>query len=218
MNSDFDRDRRPFEMIVNTVSSGLGLALAVAGLPLLIVCAARDDTAWPLVGVTIYGAALVFAYLAFTLYHLFKGGSRHRLFKIFDHAAIYLLIAGTYTPFTLVNLRGHGGWILFGVIWGLAILGVVFKVFCVHRFRIVAPLLYVAMGWLIVFAIKPALTYIPIAGIWLLLAGGVLYTGGLIFYALERIPYHHAIWHLFVIGGSVCHFLAVLRAVALPMS
>ena len=214
MTREFDQDRLPYEAFLNTLSSALGLLCALAGLPLLVTLAARNGSSWQVVSTAIYGATLVLSYLAFTLYHLFKSSSRYTLFKILDHAAIYLLIAGTYTPFTLVNLRGHGGWLLFGVMWGLAFAGVIFKIFFVHRFRIVAPLLYVVMGWMFVLAIEPALAYIPAEGLWLLLAGGLLYTGGLLFYAFERIPYHHAIWHLFVVGGSLCHFLAVLHDLA----
>ncbi|AMV73460.1 hemolysin III family protein [Desulfuromonas carbonis] len=215
MSDDFDQDRLPWEACLNTGSSALGLLLSLAGLPLVVVHASHHGSVWQVVSVSIYGATLVLSYLAFTLYHQFKTSRFHTLFKILDHATIYLLIAGSYTPFILVNLREHGGWWLFGVVWGVALGGIVFKVFFVYRFRVVAPLLYVAMGWLLVFAVKPALLYIAKPVLWLLLIGGLLYTGGLLFYAFKRIPYHHAIWHLFVVGGSLCHFFAVFQNVTL---
>jgi len=210
MNGDFDRDRLPAEQLLNTLSSALGLLIFLVGLPLLLVLAVRHGNVWHVVSAAVYGTTLVLGYTAFTLYHIFKNGDHHTLFKIFDHAAIYLLIAGTYTPFTLVNLRGHGGWLLFGVMWALAGAGVVFKTLFIHRFRIVSPILYVVMGWLIVVAIKPAMSLIPAGGLELLVAGGLFYTGGLVFYGIGKIPYHHALWHLFVIAGSLCHFLAVI--------
>lgn len=208
-----DRDRSPREKVYNTCSAGLGLVLSLAGLPLLVTLAALRGTVWHVVGSAVYGTALVIAYLAFTLYHVFRNGRRHRLFKILDHIAIYLLIAGTYTPFTLVSLRGHGGWTLFGIMWGLALAGTFFKAFFVDRFRVLSPILYVVMGWLLVIAIEPALERIPAGGLQLLLAGGLCYTGGLVFYGIGRIPHHHALWHLCVVAGSLCHYLAVLRHV-----
>lgn len=132
------------------------------------------------------------------------------MFSIFDHSAIYILIAGTYTPFLLISLQGALGWTLFGIIWGLAILGILFKVFFIHRFEFVSLMFYVLMGWLIIFAIKPLIQSITMAGFWFLLAGGLLYTIGAVFYAWRRIPYNHAIWHVFVIAGSACMYFSIL--------
>ena len=210
MNHDFDLDLLPHERLFNVLSTVVGLGLALVGVPVLLVSAALHGNAWQVTGNAVYGATLVVGYTSFTLYHLFKAGRHRTLFKILDHAAIYLLIAGTYTPFTLVNLRGHGGLALFVTIWAMAAAGVVFKAFWVYRFRIVAPALYVVMGWMLLVAVKPALIYIAPAGLGLILAGGIAYTGGLLFYGIGKIPYHHALWHLCVVAGSLCHFLAVL--------
>lgn len=196
--------------LANILTPALGLALSLPGLVLLVVKSARIGDGWQVVSCAVYGASLVIAYTAFTLYHVYKFHVRWgTLFKILDHATIYLLIAGTYTPFTLVHLRGHWGWTLFGAVWGLTLLGVVFKVFFVHRFKILAPLIYLAMGWLIVLAIKPAIRWIPADGLAWLFAGGLFYSVGLVFYAWKRLPFHHAVWHLFVLAGSTCHYLAI---------
>ena len=157
----------------------------------------------------IFGLSLVISYAVFTLYHIFKYHARWgKLFKILDHATIYLLIAGTYTPFTLIFLRGRWGWTLFGLTWGIAVLGIIFKVFYIYRYKIMGPLVYLAMGWLLILAIKPAVELIPRNGLLLLLAGGLFYSFGLIFYAWKRLRFHHAIWHLFVLGGQ---FLSLCR-------
>lgn len=196
--------------IANTVAPAIGFVLSLPGLVLLIMRAVDSGSAWYVVSFTIYGSSLVISYAVFTLYHIYKFHERWgRIFKILDHSTIYLLIAGTYTPFTLVVLRGHWGWTLFGAVWGLTVLGVVFKFFFVHRFKILAPLVYLFMGWLIIFAIKPAIALIPPGGLHLLLAGGVFYSLGLVFYAWKRLLFHHAIWHLFVLAGSACHYFAI---------
>lgn len=196
--------------IANTLTPAVGWLLSLPGLTALLYQAMHHGTAWHVVSCTIYGASLVISYALFTLYHIFKYHPRWGdLFKILDHSTIYLLIAGTYTPFTLVYLRGNWGWTLFSAVWGMTILGIAFKIFFVHRFKILAPLLYLFMGWLLIFAIKPAVALIPAGGIRLLLAGGLFYSIGLIFYAWKRLPLHHAVWHLFVLSGSVCHYLAV---------
>lgn len=201
------------EELANAVTHGIGLALSVAGLVVLIVLAATRGTALHVVSCAIYGATLVLMYSASTLYHALRLPRAKRLFRIFDHAAIYLLIAGTYTPFTLVRVQGWPGWTLFAVVWGLAAAGVLFKSFHVERFPVISTLLYVAMGWLVVVAWKPVVAAIPPGGIAWLAAGGVAYTAGVIFFAAERIRFHHAIWHLFVLAGSICHFVAVMRYV-----
>ncbi len=199
-----------FTQLANTLAPAVGWLLSLPGLVALIIHAARNGNGWHIVSCTIYGSSLVIAYAAFTLYHIFKFHERWgKVFKILDHSTIYFLIAGTYTPFTLVYLRGNWGWTLFGAVWGLTVLGVFFKIFFIHRFKILAPLMYLLMGWLLIFAIKPAAELIPRAGLQLLLAGGLFYSFGLIFYAWKRLLFHHAIWHLFVLAGSVCHYVAV---------
>jgi hemolysin III len=205
--------------IANTLTPAVGFLLSIPGLIALLVLSARHGDSWKLVSCAIYGASLVISYAAFTLYHAFKFHQRWgTVFKIIDHSTIYLLIAGTYTPFTLVYLRGHGGWILFTAVWGLTLLGVLFKTFFVHRFKVLAPLIYLGMGWLFVLAIKPAIALIPSSGLHLLLAGGLFYTFGLVFYAWKRILFHHAIWHLFVLAGSICHYFAVYYSTLPPGS
>lgn len=165
---------------------------------------------YKVVSFSVYGATLVLLYLASTFYHSFYHPKVKHVLRIIDHCAIYLLIAGTYTPFTLLNLRGPIGWTLFGTIWGLAAVGVLLKAWHVKRFPILTPLIYVGMGWIGVVAIKPSLDLIPAGGLALLFAGGVTYTLGVIFFAMEKLPYNHAIWHGFVLCASVLHFFAVL--------
>lgn len=203
----------------NILAPGLGLLLSIPGLIMLLVQANRYGDGWHIVSCAIYGATVVIAYACFTLYHIYKFSPRWgRIYKIIDHASIYLLIAGTYTPFALVHLRGHWGWTLFAVVWGLAVAGVVFKVFFVYRFKILAPLLYLAMGWLLVLVIKPAIDHIPTAALYLLLAGGLFYSFGLIFYAWKKLLFHHAIWHLFVFAGTALHYFAIFwHVIPLPV-
>jgi hemolysin III len=198
------------EEFANCVTHGVGLALSLAGLVVLVALAAIRGTAWHVVSCAVYGSTLVILYTASTLYHSIRSARAKRVLRIVDHAAIYLLIAGTYTPFTLVNLRGGLGWTLFGLVWGLAVTGVVFKVFLTGRFAIASTIVYLSMGWLVVIAWKPVLAAVPGGGIAWLLAGGLAYTAGVIFFAVEKIPFNHAIWHLFVLGGSICHYFAVL--------
>jgi hemolysin III len=199
----------PREELANRLTHGLGAALSVAGLVLLVVSAALHGTAWHVVSSAIFGATLVLLYSSSTLYHSFRGERLKVLLQKFDHAAIFLLIAGTYTPFMLVTLRGPWGWSLFGVIWGLAIVGVVLKFWHAGRFNFVSTLIYIGMGWLVMVAIRPLMAALPAGGLRLLVAGGLCYTGGAVFYLWRRLPYHHAIWHLFVLGGSACHWAAV---------
>jgi hemolysin III len=161
------------------------------------------------VSFSIYGISLFLLYLASTLYHSFTNEKLKYIFKIFDHAAIYLLIAGTYTPFTLVLLHGTLGWIVFSVIWGLALIGIMFQVFFVKRFKVLSTLCYLFMGWLIVVCIKPLAAALPVMGLSWLIIGGLFYTVGAVFYLWKRLPYNHAIWHLFVIAGSASHFITV---------
>ncbi len=198
------------EEIANSVTHGIGAALSVAGLTLLVVLAAIYGDVWRVVSFSIYGSSLVILYLASTLYHSFQNPRVKSVFRVLDHASIYLLIAGSYTPFLLVSMRGVWGWSLFGVVWGLALIGVAFKVFFIGRYEVLATAAYVLMGWLAVIAFKEMLVRVPPGGVALLIAGGVTYTAGVIFYAWEKLPFNHAIWHLFVLGGSIFHFFAVL--------
>lgn len=208
--------RHSLEEIANAITHGIGLLLSIAGFVVLLVLAALRGTAWHIVACSIYGATLICLYTASTLYHAVISPRVKRALRIFDHSAIYLLIAGTYTPFLLVSLRGPWGWSLFGVIWGLALVGVLFKFWFVERFAILSTAVYLAMGWLVVIAAKPVITHLPLTAIIWLLAGGLAYTGGVIFFAAKRIPYSHAIWHLFVLAGSICHYFAVLSTVIPP--
>ncbi|MDY0091487.1 MAG: hemolysin III family protein [Candidatus Vecturithrix sp.] len=199
------------EELANSLTHGIGIYLGVAGLALLVVFASLYGNAWHVVSCSIYGSTLVLLYTASTLYHSFRHPRAKHVFRIFDHTSIYLLIAGTYTPFTLVPLRGAWGWSVFGVVWGLALCGIITKVFFIHRFEIFSTLLYLFMGWLVVIASKPMLQKIPTWGIAWLVIGGLSYTIGVIFYLFDRkFCYAHAIWHMFVLVGSICHFFAVM--------
>jgi len=198
------------EELANGLTHGFGLLLGIAGLVLVVVFAALRGTVWHVVGGSIFGATLVLLYASSTLYHSLRPGRAKRLFGIFDHAAIFLLIAGTYTPFMLGPLRGPWGWTLFGMIWALAICGVLLEAITKGRARRLQLALYLGMGWLIVVALKPLVDNVSPGGLALLGAGGAAYTLGVIFYVWKRLRYHHAIWHLFVIAGSVCHVLAIL--------
>ncbi len=199
----------PREELANRLTHGLGAALSVAGLGLLVVFSARYGDAWQVVSTAIFGTTLVLLYTSSTLYHSSRDDRRKVLLQKFDHAAIFLLIAGSYTPFLLVTLRGPWGWSLFGVVWGLAIIGVALKFWFAGRFRVVSTLIYIGMGWLVMVAIKPLMAALPAGGLKLLIAGGLCYTGGTVFYLWKRLPYQHAIWHLFVLAGSACHWVAV---------
>ena len=205
---------RPVEERVNALTHGVGAALAAAGLFFLVVSAGG---LWHVVSFSIYGASLVLLYLASTLYHSFQNEERKHRLRIFDHAAIYLLIAGTYTPFALVVLHGLLGWTIFSIVWGLAAVGIIFQLFFVNRFKKTATLCYLFMGWLIVFFLQPLAAALAPEGLFWLAFGGVLYTVGAVFYLFKRIPYNHAVWHVFVMGGSAAHFIAVAQYV-LPIA
>jgi hemolysin III len=200
----------PSEELANSLTHGFGLALALIAAPILIVTAAATDDVWRIVAVSIYAATLVMLYAASTLYHSVRGAALKEALQRVDHAAIYLLIAGTYTPFTLISLRGAWGWSLFGVVWGLALIGVILKSRFGARLPSLSTWIYLAMGWIIVIALRPLSLHVAPAGLWWLALGGALYTGGVVFYVWERIRYSHAVWHLFVLGGSMAHFAAVL--------
>lgn len=198
------------EELANTISHGLGLLLALVAVPILIAAAVRDGNIHFTVGVSVFGGTMVLLYLASTLYHSLTHEATKALFRLFDHTAIFLLIAGTYTPFSLGVLRGPWGWSLLAAIWILAIVGITLKINKRTRHSPISIVLYVIMGWLAVVAVKPMFTLIPLPGILLIFAGGIAYTGGLAFFAAQRIRYNHFIWHLFVIAGTTCHFFAVL--------
>ena len=198
------------EEIANSISHGFGLVLALIALPILVLSAMRIGSTQFIVGAVIYGTTMVMLYLASTLYHSITHEPAKRFFRLFDHSAIFLLIAGTYTPFTLGVLRGAWGWSLLVTIWSLAITGIVMKALHGTRHSWVSMVLYIVMGWLAIVAIKPMIQLVPVPGIVLIFAGGVAYTGGLAFYAARSLRYSHFIWHLFVIAGTTCHFFAVL--------
>ncbi|MGL4605688.1 MAG: PAQR family membrane homeostasis protein TrhA [Iodobacter sp.] len=194
----------------NSWSHLIGAGLAITGLVLLLSVAGITGDPWKIVSVAIYGSTLVLLYVISTLYHSLRGKAK-TVFQRLDHCAIYLLIAGSYTPFALVTLRGPLGWTLFGVNWGLALLGIIQENILGKRTRILSLGIYVTMGWLIIFAIKPLIAALPAAGMVWLAAGGVVYTLGIVFYVLDtRIPHGHGIWHLFVLGGSLCQFISIL--------
>jgi len=199
------------EEIANGITHGIGVLLSIAGLVILIVQAARYGTAWHVVSYTIFGSTMFILYLASTLYHSIKHQKAKIILRIIDHSAIFLLIAGTYTPFVLVALRSAWGWSLFGVIWGLAIMGIIFKSLFINRFRILSVFLYIAMGWLVVIAMPQIIQHLNRTALTFLIIGGLSYTLGTVFYALRRIPFSHTVWHLFVLGGTVMHFFAVLN-------
>jgi hemolysin III len=198
------------EELANSLTHGLGLLLAVVGAPVLIVAAAVTSDPWRIVAASIYATTLVLLYGASTAYHAARVDHVKAVLRRVDHAAIYLLIAGTYTPFTLVTLRGDWGWTLFAVVWALALVGVVLKSRFGARLPALSTVVYLAMGWMIVLAIRPLMHHVPAAGLAWLIAGGLLYTGGVVFYVWERLRFGHAVWHLFVMGGSIAHFAAVL--------
>jgi hemolysin III len=198
------------EEVANSISHGLGLLLAIVAVPILVLAAIKAGSAHFIVGVSVFGGTMITLYLASTLYHSLTHDAAKRLFRLFDHSAIFLLIAGTYTPFSLGVLRGPWGWSLLAIVWSLAIIGITLKIRKRTRHSRISIVLYVIMGWLAIVAVKPIVMLIPIPGIILILAGGLAYTGGLAFFAAQRIRYNHFIWHLFVIAGTTCHFFAVL--------
>lgn len=204
------KERLPLEEVANCATHGVGLALSVAGFVALVALAWGYGDAWHVASCGVYGASLVALYLASTLYHGARAPRAKQLFQALDHCGIYLLIAGTYTPFTLVTLRGGWGWTLFALVWGLSLFGIAFRVMFGNRYRIAAVASYVLLGWLCVVAVKPILELVPLGALAWIAAGGLAYTTGVFFFAATRIPHHHAIWHLFVLGGSICHYVAVL--------
>lgn len=207
------RGQARIEEWLNSASHGIGALLSLAGMAVLIVLASLALDPWKIVSVSIYGISLTTLYLVSTLYHASRRTHVRNLLQVLDHCAIFLLIAGTYTPFVLVNMRGPIGFTIFGLTWGLATIGIVTKLLWPKRFHALRVCVYVLMGWLMCMFPGEMVSRLSTTGLWLLVAGGATYTLGIIFYAIDRLPYNHAIWHLFVIGGSVCHFLAICFAV-----
>jgi hemolysin III len=200
------REMTQSEEIVNAITHGVGVLLGTIGLIVLLVSARNSGNTWHIVSYSVYGTTLIFLYLASTLYHLMPRGRVKDIFKVIDHAAIFLLIAGCYTPITLIALRGRLGWTIFVIVWTIAIAGVVFKVFFIKKFKLLSTAMYVAMGWIIVFAIKPLIELLNTKSLMFLVAGGITYTLGAVVYSLKGIKYNHAIWHFFVLGGSTFHY------------
>jgi len=204
----------PHEEIVNTITHGLGVLLSLAALATMVTRAGIQSSAWHVVGSAVFGSSLVVLYAASAIYHGLPRGHLKAVMRVVEHACIYVLIAGTYTPFSLTVIRGAWGWTLLGLVWGLALAMIVFKILFVHRHPWVWIGGYVVMGWLAVLAAKPIMESLPVGGLLWILGGGVFYTGGLLFFFLdERIRFFHVLWHLCVMAGSACHVVAVMRYV-----
>lgn len=201
------------EEIANAVTHGVGALASAAAGAVLVTLAIQSGTRMQMISALVFCCSMLLLYTASTLYHAIPSAAAKRRLKVFDHCAIYTLIAGTYTPFALIGLRGTVGWWLFGVAWGLAAIGVAFKLFFTGRFKLFSTLVYIGMGWMSLFAIQPMIVKIPLSALMWLLAGGLAYTGGTLFYHNEKLRYSHAVWHLFVLAGSACHFIAVISQV-----
>jgi hemolysin III len=204
------------EEIAHCATHGAGLLLSLAGLAALVATARTHADSVLLAACSVFGFSLILLYLTSTLYHGIPSPRAKRVLRVLDHSAIFLLIAGTYTPFTLVSLRGPWGYWLFGTVWGMALVGILFKAFATGRLRRLSVVFYLAMGWCVLVALEPLMAALAPEGVRLLFLGGIAYTAGVVFYAWRRLPYHHAVWHLFVLAGSVLHFLAVLLYVIPP--
>lgn len=214
LEATLERGRQKFysvgEEIAHAITHGLGVVLAIVGLTVLVARATLYGDVWHIVSSSVFGATLVLMYMASTLFHSIPLPRAKHILRVIDHTSIYFLIAGTYTPFTLVTLHGAWGWSLFGLTWGLALFGAAFKIFYTGRFEKLSLAVYIGMGWCIVIAIKPLLHSLETGGLILMLLGGLSYTGGVAFYVFERMRYHHAVWHVFVLGGSLFHYFAIL--------
>lgn len=207
------RTQTKLEEQLNAWSHGIGAALGIVALVLLIAYSDNTSKPWSLFSVITYGISIIILFLASTFYHAVKGEKRKHYFRIVDHISIYLLIAGTYTPVLLILLRDSLGWPLFWIVWGIAVFGVVLKLFFTGRFETFSTLLYLVMGWLIVFDYTNTAEALGTDGVFWLMAGGLFYTVGIVFYAIEKIPYNHVIWHLFVLAGAICHFFMIFNHV-----
>ena len=199
----------PGEERINIISHAMGFILSIVASVFLVMHAILHGDVWHIVSFSIFGVSLIVLYAASTLYHSAKKSALRSRLKIFDHASIYVLIAGTYTPFTLVTLNGTIGWVIFGISWGLALTGIILKFFFTGRYKLISTLMYILMGWIIVFAIKPLIDNLPLEGLNWLVAGGISYTIGAILYSIKKIKFNHAIFHIFVLVGSYCHFMSV---------
>jgi len=199
----------PIEEKINIISHAVGFILSIVALVLLVRHATLHGDVWHIVSFSIFGASLILLYAASTFYHSARKSEVRNRLKIIDHASIYALIAGTYTPFTLVTLKGTIGWVIFGASWGLALTGIILKLFFTGKYDLISTIMYVFMGWIIVFAIKPLINNLPLEGLLWLIAGGVSYTIGAILYSIKKIKFNHAIFHMFVLIGSFCHFMSV---------
>lgn len=197
------------EEVFSAVTHGIGVILGIIGLILLLNFAGKSGSFLKEVGFAVFGISVIISYLVSTLYHSLAFTKAKKVFKILDHSSIYILIAGTYTPFALVALRGQSGVSLFVIVWVLAILGITLKTLFIHKFIKLSLILYLSMGWLVVFEAKPLLHAMPMQGLFLLALGGIFYTSGVAFYLLKKLPFHHSVWHIFVLAGSICHFLAL---------
>ena len=203
------------EEIINASTHGFGILLSIVGLAVLVAFASIDGSPMLITSCAIFGASLIFSYSSSTLYHAITNEKVKQIFRQFDHASIYFLIAGTYTPIVLVSLGGVWGWTIFGVIWLTAIVGIVLKFVYPHRFKKLSVTLYLIMGWFVVIAIKQLMENMDSGGLWLMLIGGLFYSVGVIFYLWKSLPYNHAIWHLFVLSGSISHYFMVLFYIVL---
>ncbi|MCC5835384.1 MAG: hemolysin III family protein [Opitutales bacterium] len=203
----------PGQELLNSLTHALGTLLSVAGTVMLIVGAAHLGDPWKIVAFSVFGASMILLYSASTLYHSVRRPRLKQIFKTIDHCAIFILIAGTYTPFTLVSLRGPIGWTLLGVIWGLALTGVILKIVYGNRYKAIRVSIYLAMGWLIVIAVPSLASNLNSTALTFTILGGLVYTFGVLFYLADRRPYMHAIWHLFVIGGTASHFIAIYHGI-----
>jgi hemolysin III len=199
----------PIEEKINIISHAIGFILSMVALVLLVRHATWHGDVWHIVSFSIFGASLIILYAASSFYHSAKKSEIRNRLNIIDHASIYVLIAGTYTPFTLVTLKGTIGWVIFGISWGLALTGIILKLFFTGKYNLMSTIMYVLMGWVIVFAIKPLINNLPLAGLLWLVAGGISYTIGAILYGIKKIKFNHAIFHMFVLMGSFCHFMSV---------
>ena len=199
----------PTEEKLNIWSHAFGIFLSIIALVLLIIKAVQQDNIWMMISFPIFGVSLILLYLASTLYHASKEPQKRFKLKVFDHAAIYVLIAGSYTPFTLVSLNGETGWLIFSMVWVMAFTGIILKLFFTGRFKVISTTMYVLMGWLIVFYFQDLTAHLHEKGVFYLILGGVLYTIGAILYSIKKIKFNHAIFHFFVLAGSFCHFLSI---------
>lgn len=198
------------EEIFNSISHGVGVLLSIAALVLLIVFAAIYSDGYGLASALVYGISLILLYTMSMVYHIVQNEKGKKVLRIFDHCSIFILIAGTYTPYLLGPLRGALGWTIFGIIWGVTVVGILLNAISLERFKIISLVCYVLMGWGIVLSIKPLAQNLPAGGLWLLIAGGLVYTVGIVFYVMKKYRYMHSVWHLFVLAGSVCHYFSIL--------